>query len=149
MEGYRQENKEKIKERDRKYYLKNKEKWKEYNQKNKQRIDKRREKWRKSKNGQESDRRTMIKRYKEMADLKTKLVNYKGGKCQKCGYNKYMGALDFHHSKGKKEFEISGSNLTQRSMVELKKEVDKCILVCANCHREIHYQERETGRNKK
>ena len=70
--------------------------------------------------------------------LKTMLVEYKGGKCKICGYKKTHWALDLHHiDASKKEFGLSVRGLT-RSLDKLKKEADKCILVCANCHREIH-----------
>lgn len=65
-------------------------------------------------------------------------VEYKGGKCQYCGYNKCLEALDFHHlDPRKKDFNMSDRNLTC-DWDKIKKELDKCILVCANCHREIH-----------
>lgn len=67
---------------------------------------------------------------------KLDLVEYKGGKCEICGYSKSINALQFHHkNKEEKDFSISGKSL---SFDKLKKEVDKCILVCANCHIEIH-----------
>ena len=69
--------------------------------------------------------------------LKEKLVAYKGGKCEVCGYDKCITALEFHHlDPTEKEFGIGGKNVL--SFEKCKKEVDKCILVCANCHREIH-----------
>jgi hypothetical protein len=75
---------------------------------------------------------------KRRKDLKKELVEYKGGCCEKCGYNKCIDALDFHHlDPSKKEFGLSKKGLT-RSIKILKEEVSKCILVCANCHREIH-----------
>jgi len=62
----------------------------------------------------------------------------KGGKCMICGYKWYQGALDFHHRNSKqKDFGISFRGLT-RSWEKIKKEIEKCVLVCANCHREIH-----------
>ena len=65
-------------------------------------------------------------------------VEYKGGKCINCGYKKDIAALDFHHvDETKKDFGLSQRGLT-RSWDRIKKELDKCILVCANCHREIH-----------
>lgn len=68
--------------------------------------------------------------------VKLKLIEYKGGKCVKCGYNKCIEALHFHHVDPKeKDFSISGKTL---SFEKMKKEVDKCILVCSNCHSEIH-----------
>lgn len=70
------------------------------------------------------------KRLKELA------VELKGGKCAVCGYNKYKGALDFHHLENK-SFDMSSQGLT-RSWERIKTELEKCILVCANCHREIH-----------
>jgi hypothetical protein len=69
---------------------------------------------------------------------KEELVEYKGGKCNKCGYDKCLDALQFHHIDPKeKDFTISRKSY---SIERLKKEVDKCILVCANCHLEIHYE---------
>lgn len=68
--------------------------------------------------------------------LKEQAVSYKGGKCQICGYNRYNGSLDFHHiDESQKDFSISGKSI---SFQRLKPELDKCILVCSNCHREIH-----------
>lgn len=70
------------------------------------------------------------KRYKQL------LVEYKGGKCQICGYNKCVQAMDFHHiDPNIKSFQISGGT---KSLNKLKQEVDKCILLCSNCHRELH-----------
>ena len=72
------------------------------------------------------------KRLKEMA------IELKGGRCQFCGYNKYIAALEFHHLDEKtKKFDLSTRGLT-RSWKRIKKEIEKCILVCANYHREIH-----------
>ena len=68
--------------------------------------------------------------------VKQKLVDYKGGSCQVCGYNKSLRALHFHHNNpNEKDFSISGKAL---SFERLKVEVDKCVLVCANCHSEMH-----------
>ena len=73
---------------------------------------------------------------KETRNIKQRLIEYKGGKCQICGYNRCQEALDFHHiNQSEKDYTISGGT---KSFETLKKEVDKCILVCANCHREIH-----------
>ncbi|MCK9446458.1 HNH endonuclease [bacterium] len=67
---------------------------------------------------------------------KIELIEYKGGCCEVCGYNKTIRSLDFHHKDPKyKDFGISGKSY---SFERLKKEVDKCILVCSNCHGEIH-----------
>ena len=70
--------------------------------------------------------------------LKEMSIEYKGGKCEKCGYNKCNNALEFHHLDPKqKDFGI-GQNGHTRSWERTKEELDKCIMVCANCHREIH-----------
>lgn len=70
--------------------------------------------------------------------LKDKAVQYKGGKCIKCGYNKCNGSLTFHHiNPHEKEFSIANCSLT--SFDKIKNELDKCILLCYNCHMEIHY----------
>ena len=65
-------------------------------------------------------------------------VEYKGGRCQVCGYDRCIEALEFHHlDPTQKDFGISHKGYT-RSWEKVKEEVDKCILLCANCHREIH-----------
>lgn len=70
--------------------------------------------------------------------LKLLSVAYKGNKCQCCGYNKCISALEFHHiDPNKKEFGIGYAGYTH-GWNDVKLELDKCILVCANCHREIH-----------
>lgn len=70
--------------------------------------------------------------------LKKMAVELKGGKCQICGYDKCIAALDFHHiNEGSKSFNLSSEGLT-RSWNRIKEEVGKCALVCSNCHREIH-----------
>lgn len=63
---------------------------------------------------------------------------YLGDKCMICGYDRCPGALDFHHRDPKlKEFGLSDKGLT-RSWEKTKNEIDKCVLICANCHREVH-----------
>jgi len=67
---------------------------------------------------------------------KLKAVAYKGSACSVCGYSKCIAALEFHHpDPAGKDFGISGKT---RSWERIKAELDKCELVCANCHREIH-----------
>jgi DNA replicative helicase MCM subunit Mcm2 (Cdc46/Mcm family) len=79
---------------------------------------------------------------KRRKDLKQKSLDYKGNSCQLCGYDKCQEALVFHHlNTGKKGFAISVEGYT-RSWEKIKRELDKCILVCANCHAEIHHRQR-------
>jgi hypothetical protein len=71
--------------------------------------------------------------------LKQKAVAYKGGCCVKCGYDRCISALEFHHlDPAQKEFTIA-INAQTRSWQTLVNELDKCILVCCRCHREIHH----------
>lgn len=73
--------------------------------------------------------------------LKQLALKYKGGKCEKCGYDKCSAALDFHHRDStKKEFGIGGKGFT-RAWGSIKIELDKCDLLCSNCHRELHFEE--------
>ena len=67
---------------------------------------------------------------------KKNIIKVMGGKCQCCGYNKYYGALELHHlNPAQKSF--SFSNKTYRAWASLENELKKCILLCANCHREV------------
>ena len=68
---------------------------------------------------------------------KQDLVNYLGGKCSFCGYKKSLAALHFHHLYDKKFNVNKGITL---SFDVVKHEVDKCILLCSNCHAELHYE---------
>ena len=61
--------------------------------------------------------------------------------CQVCGYNKYAKVLDFHHTGEDKEFSI-GHAITQCMKLEkIKEEIEKCIVLCRNCHAELHIKE--------
>lgn len=68
--------------------------------------------------------------------IKEKSLEFKGGKCEICGYSKSKRALSFHHVNGKKEFSLSGSHC--RKWESIVAELNKCMLVCANCHMELH-----------
>jgi len=87
-----------------------------------------------------SDRREYIAKATAMRRLrlKKKMVDLRGGKCQICGYSRCLIALDFHHiDESTKEFGLPQRDLT-KSWVKILVELNKCVLVCANCHREIH-----------
>lgn len=80
-------------------------------------------------------KKAVSKRRKKIRDM---AVEYKGGKCMICGYSKCHEALEFHHTDStKKDFGVSQDGLT-RSWERVMRELDKCIMVCANCHRELH-----------
>jgi len=71
---------------------------------------------------------------------KLRAIEYLGGKCVVCGYNKCPAAMDFDHlDPSQKEFAISGKHCMAWNKIQA--ELDKCQLLCANCHREKHYQE--------
>lgn len=65
----------------------------------------------------------------------------KNSKCIICGDNRWW-VLDFHHIKNKK-FEVSSLARRGCSLETFNKEIDKCIIICANCHRDLHFKESE------
>jgi transposase len=68
---------------------------------------------------------------------KERLVGEAGGRCRLCGYDRYQGALQFHHlDPSAKSFSLSRRGCT-RAFAELKAEAAKCVLLCANCHAEV------------
>lgn len=68
---------------------------------------------------------------------KLQLVEERGGKCELCGYHRYVGALDFHHRDPKtKKFGIAEKGMTY-SLSRLREEAAKCALLCGNCHAEV------------
>ncbi len=72
---------------------------------------------------------------------KTQAVQYKGGKCQDCGLIENACVYDFHHlDPDKKEFSIASYKSRNLSSV-MKAELDKCALLCSNCHRLRHFTE--------
>ena len=79
---------------------------------------------------------------KQRAEIKQELVRMKGGKCIYCGYDKDVVALDFHHTDPmNKSNDISTIMRKYGKATALRlcqAEIAKCILLCANCHREQH-----------
>jgi hypothetical protein len=67
--------------------------------------------------------------------VRDEALAYKGGKCEHCGYDKYKGALEFHH---KDPTQKDPQGLRKYNRTKLFAELDKCVLLCANCHREEH-----------
>lgn len=68
--------------------------------------------------------------------VKQQCVDYLGGKCSKCGYSKCLAALDFHHiNPSTKDKNYTNGRM---SFEKLRPELDKCVLLCSNCHREVH-----------
>jgi hypothetical protein len=70
--------------------------------------------------------------------VRQKALAHKGNKCELCGYDRCPEALEFHHPfDDTKEFGVSSRGYT-RSWEKVREEIDKCVLLCANCHREVH-----------
>ena len=75
--------------------------------------------------------------------VKRELLNYKGSVCISCGYDEYDGALHFHHrDPEEKDFQFANRPLSEDgfTMDRMRKEADKCDVLCANCHAEVHYK---------
>ena len=75
---------------------------------------------------------------------KKQAIEYKGGSCINCGYDQYYGALHFHHI-DPKEKDHNWTKLRSTSWDKIVKELDKCVLLCANCHAEEHALVYATG----
>ena len=96
------------------------------------------------------DPRTYADRRKYMIDavakrrkkIRTMAIQYLGGKCLHCGYAKYKEVLEFHHrNPSEKKFSIALKGHC-RSWERVKAEIEKCDLLCANCHRELHVEQK-------
>jgi len=75
---------------------------------------------------------------------KLKAVELMGGKCCKCGYNRNLSALDFHHL-DPCDKEYNWHQVCKKSWKTILKELSKCILVCKNCHSELHNPKQSFG----
>ena len=87
-----------------------------------------------------SDRREYLIQavQKRRKGIRWKAIAHKGGRCQICGYDRCAEALEFHHlNSSRKDFGISSKGYT-RSWSKVLEELEKCVLLCANCHRELH-----------
>jgi len=73
-------------------------------------------------------------------ERKRAAIEYKSGKCRKCGYSRCIAALAFHHrDPAEKEYQIA--TMFAWSWERIVQELDKCDLLCANCHAELHWKE--------
>lgn len=70
---------------------------------------------------------------------KSDIIKRFGGQCSICGYNRNLSALTFHHKDpSKKTFKLDIRSLSNRTFSKIENELKKCVLVCHNCHAEIH-----------
>lgn len=74
-------------------------------------------------------------------DLKTEAVNFLGGQCSKCGYAKCNSALSFHHREPHKKSERLSRMFSRVALARVLNELSSCILLCMNCHMELHANE--------
>jgi hypothetical protein len=74
-------------------------------------------------------------------EYKKQAVEYKGGKCSVCGYDKCTGSLHFHH-RNAEEKDPNWKQMKSWSFDRIIEELDKCDLVCANCHGELHWKDK-------
>ncbi len=77
---------------------------------------------------------------------KLELVKAAGSCCSRCGYRGNLAALTFHHTDpSQKEFKLDMRSLSNRKLNYVLRELDKCTLVCANCHAELHNPHLDLG----
>jgi hypothetical protein len=71
---------------------------------------------------------------------KIELLQKAGGKCSVCSYKKNLAALTFHHTNPtKKDFSLTIRECSNNAVSTLLQELSKCLLLCHNCHMELHY----------
>ncbi len=115
---------------------KDKEKQKQYYRDNKEIIILKHIQYRKDHRVEVNNRQKLYRK-----EIKQRCVDYLGGKCKECGYNECLAALDFHHiDPNTKEFSIA--QIRTNTWETIKEELDKCIVLCANHHRKLHWDDR-------
>ena len=83
-------------------------------------------------------KKTIILIRKWRQRTKKKIIEYLGGKCEICGYNKHSNALVCHHVYKKKKYAIANMLVRCLKWERIEKEIKKCKLLCRNCHAEVH-----------
>ena len=112
----------------------------EWRDRNREKDRARLRKWELKNKNQKSDQ--VIKSHRKRARfLKNLLVEEMGGKCVKCNYSKSLAALSFHHIDPSDKKKNVSQMLRSATIEDLRLEVGKCVLLCLNCHAEIHHDE--------
>jgi hypothetical protein len=84
-----------------------------------------------------SYRSDAVKRWREK--FKARIVAAFGGACACCGYKRCQDALQFHHlDPNEKDFRFGKIRANPRNWASILDELRKCVMLCANCHREVH-----------
>ena len=90
---------------------------------------------------------SMFSQTKRAWERKLQLVKLMGGKCEKCGYNFNIAALEFHHiDSSTKTIPLDARHLANTCWDTILEESKKCQLLCCRCHRELHYPESELSK---
>jgi hypothetical protein len=117
-------------------------KWAEYYAKNPQKF------WaRNHVNYRKNKPEILAARKRKALESKTECVKYLGGKCEICGYGDHIAALQFHHNNpSEKEFDLTKRFCNGHGLDKLRHELNKCSLLCANCHSIISYLQQQDNR---
>ena len=106
--------------------------------KNKENEKKHQREYFRTEKGKENHRKSREKFKNKIRQYIKDYKLFKG--CSICGYKKCVSALDFHHN-GDKDFIISQGQRMNCSLARMKAEIEKCIVLCRNCHAELHEKE--------
>lgn len=76
--------------------------------------------------------------HQQLAARKAKCVELAGGACQRCGYDEFNTGLSFHHVEPNEKDSTPTAIIKGGKFVEIERELDKCVLLCRNCHQALH-----------
>ncbi len=83
-------------------------------------------------------------RIQKFRESRKQIIDYKGGKCEVCGYNKCIAALTLHHTNPSKK-DPRWDKIRQWNLEKIKSELDTCELLCNRCHTEKHWAHSSDG----
>ena len=90
---------------------------------------------------EEKRKKARQRKRKDRKNQRKKAVKHLGGECEKCGFDDCVTCFDFHHKRKKEKKFTIGSKFGDLAWKKIKQEVEKCKLLCANCHRKIHHND--------